>query len=103
MWLKVRSSTHQVYVVNAKGKGKVIDLCESLDRNKKMKCFYYGKKGHMANECCKKETDAKNDILKKPKSANPTKMIEVEHFIVVEESCIMETHYDEWIIVNRAS
>lgn len=59
-----------------------------------MKCFYYGKKGHMAKECRKKQADAKNGTLKTPESANTVKTTEVELFIAMEESCSVATHDD---------
>jgi hypothetical protein len=103
MRLKVRSSADEAYAASAKGKGKSKDSGESSDRKKKMKCFYCGKKGHMAKECRKKQSDAKNGTLKKPESANAANTTEVELFIAVEESCSMATHDDAWIIDSGAS
>jgi len=51
--LKVGSSTDKAYVTNVKGKDKVKDSNETLDKKKKMKCFHCGKKGCISKVWCK--------------------------------------------------
>jgi len=103
MQLKVCSSASEAYSTNVKGKGKAKDSGQSSYWKKKMKCFYYGKKGHIVKECRKKQANDKNGTLKKPKSTNVMKTTEVKLFIVMEESCSMVTHDDVWIIDSGAS
>jgi hypothetical protein len=104
MRLKARCTNDEAYAANTKGKGKSKDADSSSEsKKKKVKCFYCGKKGHIAKECRKKQADAKNGTLKTGETANVAKTTEVELFIAVEESCSIATHDSSWIIDSGAS
>jgi len=102
--LRARSSTDEAYAANTKGTGKSKDADSSFEsKKKKVKCSYYGKKGHITKECKKKQADAKNGMLKTGGTANVGRMMEVELFIAIDESYIIATHDGSWIIDSGAS
>jgi len=61
-------------------------------KKKNVKCFFNKKRGYIANECRRKQGDAKNGMLKTSEIMNVAKKIEVELFIPGDKSCNIAMH-----------